>query len=90
MSYEMGARPLRQVQLPRLSPVMWSMQTGYPRRQVAVPIQKTTALGLDSELPAALGSALLLLVALPVVFFIGVAGIGILGNVVSGREPFEY
>lgn len=90
MSYEMGTRPLRQVQLPRLSPVMWSRQTGYPRRDVSVPIARAPGLGLDPNLGTAFGGAMMILIAVPVLIFLGIAGLGVLGNVVSGREPFEY
>jgi hypothetical protein len=38
MSYEMGMKPLRQVQLSTLSPVMWSLKGGYPRKPMTVPI----------------------------------------------------
>ncbi len=38
MSYESGTKPLRQVQLSTLSPVMWSLKGGYPRKPMTVPI----------------------------------------------------
>jgi len=90
MSYESGLGPLRQVQLSRLSPVMWSLPGGYPRRNVSIPINRKVGLGIDSGLVPAMGGAILILVALPVLFFFGVAALGVLGNVTSGREPFEY
>ncbi len=36
---------LRQVQLSTLSPVMWSLEGGYPRKQMSVSIAKDPALG---------------------------------------------
>jgi len=39
--YGMGSdevRPLKQKHLSRLSPVMWTLQTGYPRPEIAAPI----------------------------------------------------
>lgn len=45
MSYESGLKPLKQIQLSTLSPVMWSLKGGYPRKQVSVPINKDPALG---------------------------------------------
>ena len=45
MSYESGLKSLKQVQLSTLSPVMWSLKGGYPRKQVSVPISNDPALG---------------------------------------------
>jgi hypothetical protein len=40
-----GLKPLKQVQLSTLSPVMWSLKGGYPRKQISVPIAREPALG---------------------------------------------
>lgn len=40
-----GLKPLKQVQLSTLSPVMWSLEGGYPRKQMNVPIGRESALG---------------------------------------------
>lgn len=87
MSY--GLRPLKQVQLSTLSPVMWSLKGGYPRKQISVPIGRASGLG-SSDVGTMVGSMLLLLIAMPVVGILGLAGLGILSNVVNGREPFAY
>jgi hypothetical protein len=49
MAYEQGLKPLRQVQLSTLSPVMWSLKGGYPRKPMTVPIGYGTGLGLDFQ-----------------------------------------
>jgi len=83
--YEDGLRPLNQVHLSRLSPVMWSTKYGYPRKQMSVPIGR--GMGIDWE---GAGGGTLLLLAIPLAMFLGIAGIGVLSNVVNGREPFGY
>lgn len=45
MAYEQGLKPLNQVHLSRLSPVMWSLKGGYPRKAMTVPIAGESALG---------------------------------------------
>ena len=191
MAYEQGLKPLKQVQLSTLSPVMWSLKGGYPRKPMMVPIgngmsgcgcssasamsgpeectrgqiwnpvthrcvdanppsalrtgrscmpgydgwiispitrrcepmcrdpealyntvtrgcvsvcppdmvrrkgacYKWTpmgALGIDDSTVAMIGSTAGLLVLLPVAAFLGIAALGVLSNVVNGREPFSY
>lgn len=90
MSYEQGLKPLKQVQLSTLSPVMWSLKGGYPRKQWGVPIARESALGISDDTVSMLGSTTGMLVLLPLVAFLGIAGLGILMNVVNGREPFSY
>ncbi len=49
MSYETKQmQPLKQVQLSTLSPVMWSLKGGYPRKPMTVPIGHS-GLGGDFE-----------------------------------------
>ena len=86
-SYDDGLQPLKQIQLSTLSPVMWSLKGGYPRKQMYVPIRKETALGLDIE---SVGGWSLIVLAIPLAMFFGVVGLGVLSNVVNGREPFGY
>jgi hypothetical protein len=83
--YEDGLKPLNQVHLSRLSPVMWSLKGGYPRKPMTVPIGR--GMGLDL---ASAGGGTLLLLAIPLAMFLGIAGIGMLSNVVNGRQPFGY
>lgn len=90
MAYEQGLKPLRQVQLSTLSPVMWSLKGGYPRKPMTVPIGREPALGIDDETVRMLGSTVGMMVLLPLVAFFGIAGLGVLMNVVNGREPFSY
>lgn len=40
-----GLKGLKQVQLSTLSPVMWSLKGGYPRKPMTVPIGREPALG---------------------------------------------
>lgn len=43
-------QPLKKVHLSRLSPVMWTLQTGYPRPEISVPIPKVNnGMGADVE-----------------------------------------
>lgn len=42
-------RPLKQVHLSRLSPVMWTPKTGYPRPELSVPIHSVNSEGMGSE-----------------------------------------
>ena len=42
-------KPLKQVHLSRLSPVMWTPQTGYPRPEISVPISSVNGGGMGSE-----------------------------------------
>jgi hypothetical protein len=37
------------VHLSRLSPVMWTLQTGYPRPEIAVPIPEVNGMGSDND-----------------------------------------
>ena len=83
--YNDGLKSLRQVHLSRLSPVMWSTKYGYPRKTVSVPIGR--GMGLDWE---SLGGKALLVMAIPLAMFFGIAALGVLSNVVNAREPFEY
>lgn len=90
MAYEQGLKPLKQVQLSTLSPVMWSLKGGYPRKQWGVPIGREPALGTTDEIVAMVGSTAGLLVLLSVAGLIGVGMLGVLMNVVNGREPLAY
>lgn len=48
-----AVKPLKQVHLSRLSPVMWTLQTGYPRPEIAVPIQEINGgMGMGEADPA--------------------------------------
>jgi hypothetical protein len=42
-------KALKQVHLSRLSPVMWTVQTGYPRPEISVPISSVNGGGMGSE-----------------------------------------
>ena len=42
-------KPLKQVHLSRLSPVMWTPETGYPRPGLSVPINSVNGGGMGSE-----------------------------------------
>jgi len=44
-------KPLRQKHLSRLSPVMWTLQTGYPRPEIAVPIPEAQGMSEYLEVP---------------------------------------
>lgn len=90
MAYEQGLKPLKQVQLSTLSPVMWSLQGGYPRKPMVVPIGRESALGTTDEIIQMVGSTAGMLVLLPLAAFLGIAAFGVLMNVVNGREPFSY
>jgi hypothetical protein len=90
MAYEQGLKPLKQVQLSTLSPVMWSLKGGYPRKQMSVPIGREPALGTTEEIVTMIGSTAGLLVLLPVAALLGIGALGVLMNVVNGREPFAY
>jgi hypothetical protein len=90
MAYEQGLKSLKQVQLSTLSPVMWSLKGGYPRKNFGVPIAKESALGTTDEIVTMVGSTAGLLVLLSLAAFLGIAGLGVLSNVVNGREPFSY
>jgi hypothetical protein len=90
MAYEQGLKPLKQIQLSTLSPVMWSLKGGYPRKQMTVPIGRESALGISDDVVAMVGSTAGMLVLLPLAAFLGIAALGVLMNVVNGREPFSY
>jgi len=90
MAYEQGLKPLKQMQLSTLSPVMWSLKGGYPRKSFGIPIRRETALGSTDEIVRMVGSTAGLLVLLPVVALLGLGAVGVLVNVVNGREPFAY
>jgi hypothetical protein len=48
-----AVKQLKQVHLSRLSPVMWTLQTGYPRPEIAVPIQEINGgMGMGEADPA--------------------------------------
>jgi len=40
---------LNKIHLPRLSPVMWSLQQGYPRKEIAVPIPDVQSIGMGDD-----------------------------------------
>jgi len=47
----MQEKHLKRVHLPQLSPVMWSWQQGYPRKELGVPIKPAYGMGAYEELP---------------------------------------
>lgn len=42
-------RGLKQIHLSRLSPVMWSLKGGYPRKAMTVPIESVGGMGGDDD-----------------------------------------
>ena len=47
----MQEKHLKRVHLPHLSPVMWSWKSGYPRKELGVPIKPAYGMGAYEELP---------------------------------------